>query len=119
MGAKTFRDLILWRKAHQLVTEVYRYTSNLPKEEISVFAPQMRRAAISIPANIAEGFRKRGKADKARLMNIAGGSLEESRYYMILATDLNYGKNNHLMDLLEEVSRLLHAYIRAILSSDS
>jgi len=79
----------------------------------------MKRAAVSIPANIAEGFRRRGKADKVRFMNIAEGSLEESRYYLILAADLNYGKNDSLMDLLEEVTRLLHAYSRAIRSSKS
>ena len=67
----------------------------------------MKRAAISIPANIAEGFRRRGKDDKARFINIAEGSLEECRYYLILAADLDYGKNDSLMNLLEEVSRLL------------
>lgn len=79
----------------------------------------MKRAAISIPANIAEGFRRRGKADKARFMNIAEGSLEECRYYQILAADLNYGKTDNLTDLLEEISRSLHAYSRAILKSKS
>ena len=58
---------------------------------------QMRRAATSIPANIAEGFRRRGKADKARFMNLAEGSIEESRYYLILATDLGYGDTDQLM----------------------
>jgi four helix bundle protein len=79
----------------------------------------MRRAAVSIPANIAEGFRKRGKADKARYMNMAEGSIEECRYYLILAEDLGYGETAALMTLLEEVSRLINAYSRAILSSDS
>ncbi len=79
----------------------------------------MRRAAVSIPANIAEGFRKRGKADKVRYMNIAEGSLEESRYYLILAQDLGYGQTDKLMPPLEEVSRLLNAYAKAILTPDS
>jgi four helix bundle protein len=79
----------------------------------------MRRAAISIPANIAEGFRKRGKADKARFMNTAEGSIEESRYYLVLAGDLGYGETSGLMKSLEEVSKLLNAYAAAILSSDS
>jgi four helix bundle protein len=79
----------------------------------------MRRAAVSIPANIAEGFRKRGKADKVRYMNIAEGSLEESRYYLILAQDLGYGQTDKLMPALEEVSRLLNAYAKAILTPDS
>ncbi len=119
LAAETFQDLIAWRKAHRLVIDVYRYTSKLPSRETYGLASQMRRAAISIPANIAEGFRRRGKNDKARFLNIAEGSLEESRYYLILATDLNYGKTASLMDLREEVSRLLHAYISAILSSRS
>jgi four helix bundle protein len=74
----------------------------------------MRRAAESVPANIAEGFRKRGTTDKIRFMNIAEGSLEESRYYLILAQDLVYGNTEKLMGLLEEVSRLLNAYSKAI-----
>ena len=80
---------------------------------------KMRRAAVSIPANIAEGFRRRGKADKARFMNVAEGSLEECRYYLILAHDLGYGDTGRLTALLEEVSKLLNAYASAILSSDS
>jgi len=78
----------------------------------------MRRAAVSIPANIAEGFRKRGKADKARYLNIAEGSIEECRYYLILAQDLGYGPTSALMISLEEVSRLINSYARAILTSD-
>jgi four helix bundle protein len=79
----------------------------------------MRRAAVSIPANIAEGFGKRSQAEKARFLNIAEGSLEESRYYLILTQDLGYGSNDSLMDTLQEASRLLGAYSRAILASGS
>ena len=85
-------------------------------------ALQLRRAAVSIPANIAEGFRKRGVADKARYMNIAEGSIEECRYYLILTQDLGYGATSDLMHTLEEVSRLMNAYANAIrkpLHSDS
>jgi four helix bundle protein len=74
---------------------------------------------ISIPANIAEGFRKRSKADKVRFLNMAEGSIEESRYYLILAQDLGYGQTAPLMNSLEEVCRLLSAYARAILASGS
>lgn len=84
-----------------------------------VLALQMRRAAVSVPANIAEGFRRRGKADKARYMNVAEASLEESRYYLILAQDLGYGETGNLTTSLEEVSRLLNAYASAILASES
>jgi four helix bundle protein len=79
----------------------------------------MRRAAVSIPANIAEGFRKRSAADKSRFMNIAEGSIEECRYYLILANDLDYGDTEKPMRLLEEVSRLLNASIKAILTPGS
>ena len=79
----------------------------------------MRRAAVSIPANIAEGFRRRSKAEKARYMNIAEGSLEECRYYLILAQDLGYGDTTKLATALEEVSRLLSAYAAALLTSST
>jgi four helix bundle protein len=117
--ARTFRDLMVWRKAHEFVLAVYRFTLAFPKSEIYGLAQRMRRAAVSIPANIAEGFTRRGKTDKARFMNIAESSLEESRYYLILAQDLGYGQTDVLMNSLEEVSRPLNAYARAILASGS
>jgi four helix bundle protein len=114
--AQSFQDLVVWQKAHRFVLAIYRFTSNLPRQETYGLSVQMRRAAVSIPANIAEGFRKRGRPDKARFMNMAEGSLEESRYYLILAQDLTYGGTEELMALLEEVSRLLHAYTAALLT---
>jgi four helix bundle protein len=116
--ARTFQDLVLWQKAHQFVLNVYKYFSSFPKTETYGLVSQFRRAAVSIPANIAEGFRKRGRADKVRFLNIAQGSIEECRYYLILASDLNYGANDKLMDLLEEVSRIIDSYANAILNSD-
>jgi four helix bundle protein len=118
-AAKTFRDLRVWRKAHELVLAIYQFTAAFPKQETYGLSQQMRRAVISIPANIAEGFRKRSKADKVRFLNMAEGSIEESRYYLILAQDLGYGETERLMNSLEEVSRLLNAYARAILASGS
>ena len=78
------------------------------------FTVSHRRAAVSVPANIAEGFKKAGVADKRRFMNTAQGSLEEGRYYLILSRDLRYGDTRDLLAQLEEVSRLLTAYTRAI-----
>ena len=98
---------------------VYRFSEVFPKAEVYGLTSQLRRAAMSIPANIAEGFKKRGCADKVRFMNIAQGSLEETRYYLILAKDLGYGDNKPMMDQLEEVSKLLEAYASAILDSGS
>ncbi len=112
--ARSFRDLTVWRKAHEFVLGVYRLTSAFPKDEKYCLAQQMRRAAVSIPANIAEGFSRRGKADKVRFMNIAESSLEEIRYYLILTPDLGYAQTDALMNTVDEVSRLLNAYSRAI-----
>jgi four helix bundle protein len=117
--AKTFRDLLVWRKAHEFVLGVYQFTATFPKHETYGLALQMRRAAVSIPANIAEGFSRRGDADKVRFFNIAAGSLEESRYYLILGHDLGYGDTETLMDSLEEASRLLTGYTKAILAPGS
>ena len=117
-AAKTFRDLLVWQRAHELVLAVYRFTESFPRQETYGLSLQMRRAAVSVAANIAEGFRKRGKADKARFMNMAEGSLEESHYYLILAQDLGYGRTEELRNASQEVSRLLNAYSRAILTSN-
>ena len=88
--AKTFKDLVVWQKAHRFVLATYSLTASLPRSEIYCLTSQIRRAAISIPANIAEGFTKRGAPEKARFLNFAQGSLEECRYYLILIQDLGY-----------------------------
>ena len=117
--ARTFQDLLVWQKAHEFVLGIYAFTTGFPKQETYGLSLQMRRAAVSIPANIAEGFRRRGQADKARFMNMAEGSVEECRYFLILVKDLGYGDTARLASSLEEVSRLLNAYVAAILSSGS
>jgi len=117
--ARTFSDLVVWQKAHGFVLGIYALTAGFPKQETYGLTSQMRRAAVSIPANIAEDFSKRSRADKARHMNIAEASVEESRYYLILTRDLGYGEAAALMHALEEVSRLLNSYARAILASGS
>ncbi len=115
--ARRFQDLIVWQKAHQFVLAVYRVTQQFPKSELYGLVSQMRRAAVSVPANIAEGFKKVGKADKARYLNIAQGSLEESRYFLILAQDLGLCQSESLLDNAEEVSKMLETYYRRILNS--
>lgn len=102
--AKSFKDLIVWQKSHQFVPHVYHYTKKFPKEEIYSLTPQFRPASISVAANIAEGFMKRGTLDKIKLLNIAQGSLEECRYYLLLAHDLGYGEAFEMTELAEEVS---------------
>ena len=93
---------------------VYRTSAGFPKAETYGLTSQLRRAAMSVPANIAEGFRRRGQADKAHFMNIADGSLEECRYYLILAQDLEYAETDALARQLDCVSRLLTAYEAAL-----
>jgi four helix bundle protein len=117
--AKTFEDLLVWQKAHSFVLSVYRITGTFPQNEVYGLSSQFRRAAVSIAANIAEGFRKRSKADKTRFHNIAQGSLEECRYYLILSKDLGYCDDPQPNSLLQEVSKMLEAYSRNILNSDS
>ena len=107
------------QKAHQFVLAVYHLSRTFPRSEIYGLSSQFRRAAVSIAANIAEGFRQRGKADKLRFFNMAQGSLEECRYYLILSRDLEYGDVSETSRLLEEVSKLLEAYSQSILNSDS
>lgn len=117
--AKRFEDLVVWQKSHLFVLAVYRYSAEFPKTETYGLTQQLRRAAISVPANIAEGFRRRGKPEKARFMNIAQGSLEESRYFLLLARDLRYGDCEPLRAQAAEVSRLLDRYTRSIEASAS
>ena len=117
-AAKRFTDLIVWQKAHAFVLSVYRLSAGFPKSEIYGLTSQVRRAAVSIPANVAEGFKKRSSADKVRFMNIAQGSLEECRYYLILAEDLEYANTEQLLSELDEVGRLLSAYSKAISSKN-
>lgn len=117
--AKSFQDLIVWQKAHAFTLSVYRCTKAFPADERFGLTSQFRRAAVSIPANIAEGFRKRSDADKARFLNIAEGSLEECRYYLILARDLEYADTGALWAQSEEVGRLLNGYRTAILTPNS
>lgn len=118
MATQKFQELLVWQKAHKFVLGVYDYTKNFPTAEIYALASQFKRAAVSVAANIAEGYKKKGKADKARLMNIAQG-FEECQCYLILSNDLGYGNNGHLVELLNEISKMLESYISKILSSNS
>jgi four helix bundle protein len=115
LKARRFEDLEVWQNAHQVALEVYRCTRGFPAEEKFGLVQQMRRAAVSVPANIAEGFRRRTRLDKARFYNMAQGSLEELRYYLILGRDLGFIKSDStLAGDLDRVARLLHALTVAV-----
>jgi len=117
--AKVFTDLVVWQKAHAFVLAAYRVTESFPRSELYGLTSQFRRAAVSIAANIAEGFKKRSPSDKARFLNIAQGSLEECQYYLILAKDLGFSDTTTLRPQLDEVAKLLEGYASAILNSNS
>jgi four helix bundle protein len=114
MKSKTFQDVKVWRKAHAWVLQIYAFSRKFPYDERFGLTSQLRRAAVSVPANFSEGFKKLGLADKVRYYNIAQGSLEECRYYLILAKDLGYGDTSNLLHLLDEIGCMLEGYARAV-----
>ncbi len=117
-NTQSFTDLRMWQKAHLFVLEVYQLTESYPKNELFGLVSQFRRAAVSIPANEAEGYKRKGKLDKLRFFNISQGSVEECRYYIILSKDLKYiNEQNyiHLMEKLEEASKSLNSYCKTLI----
>ena len=115
----SFESIIAWQKAHAFVLQVYSITRHFPEEEKYGLTSQFRRAAISIEANIAEGYKKLGKSDKLRFFNISQGSLEECRDYHLLARDLNYLHQDEFELLhysIEETSKFLNSYCKAIVN---
>jgi four helix bundle protein len=111
---KSYRELLVWQRAHEFVLGIYRFSGAFPDHEMFGLTSQIRRAAVSVPSNIAEGYKRRGKRDKARFLNMAQASLEEASYQLILASDLGYGETDQLWEQYEEVSRLLNRYESSI-----
>lgn len=110
-----YRELKVWQKGHQLVLNVYKLTNDYPRHELYGLVSQMRRAAVSVPANIAEGFKRFGKKDKVRFYNIAQGSLEELDYHLLLSKDLKYIEDKEEpKELLIDTKKLLAALIKVI-----
>ncbi|OGS45740.1 MAG: four helix bundle protein [Elusimicrobia bacterium RIFOXYD2_FULL_34_15] len=106
----TFRDLIVWQKAHELVLQVYKVTGKFPDSEKFGLLSQMRRASFSVPANIVEGFKRRNNKEFKQFINIASGSLEELRYYFLLSSDLKYidkTEYQSLFNLSDDVGKML------------
>lgn len=113
----TFTDIQAWQHAHTFVMMVYEVTKSFPEDEKFGLTSQFRRAAVSIAANIAEGYKKLSKADKLRFFNISQGSLEECRYYIILSRDLQYLSDQLFSDLIEHLNKaswFLNAYCNGV-----
>jgi len=120
MASCSFKDVIAWQKAHAFVLETYRITRKFPDFERFGLCSQFQRAAVSVPANIAEGLKKYSRHDKIRFLNISQGSLEECRYYVILSHDLKYIDDTefqYITNMVENVSYFLNNYINAILNN--
>ena len=116
----SFENVLAWQKAHAFVLLTYRVTRHFPEDEKFGLTSQFRRAAVSIEANIAEGYKKLSKADKLRFFNISQGSLEECRDYHILSRDLGYlldGEFERLHQSIEETSKFLNSYCKAIVNN--
>jgi len=114
---KDFRQLAVWEKGHHLALEIYKATTEFPKEELYGLTSQIRRATVSIPTNIAEGCGRNTDADFARFLQIAMGSASETEYEIILAHDLNFLTNENYEKLhshIEEIKRMLASLIKTI-----
>lgn len=110
MAIKDYRDLLVWQKSMSLAKEIYLFTESFPQHEIYGITNQMRRSAVSVPSNIAEGHGREAPKEFARFLRIARGSLSELQTQLYLSTDLNYGDNtqfNNLMAASEEIGRML------------
>jgi len=114
---RDFRKLKVWQKAHQLTLGTYKATAVFPKIEIYGITSQIRRSAVSIPANIAEGCGRDGDAELARFLQIAMGSASELEYHLLLAHDLNLLKgpeHEKLTDEVIDVKRMLTSFIQKL-----
>jgi len=112
---QNYKELEVWKKSHQFVLNVYRLTKNFPKEEMYGLTSQFRRAAVSIAANLAEGYGKKGKRDKLRFFNISEGSVQECDYYILLAENLQYlSTDSGLKNEIIIIGKMLKGYMKAI-----
>jgi four helix bundle protein len=117
---RDFKKIQVWEKAHQLTLRLYKATSSFPKEEIYGLTSQIRRAAASIPANVAEGCGRDTQAELARFVHIAGGSASELEYHLILAHDLGYIDDIAYPELdsaVNEIKRMLNGFEKTVQSN--
>ena len=118
---KTYRDLVVWQKSMQLVTQVYLITKRFPKEELYALTPQIRRSCISIPSNIAEGYGRNSKNDYLRFLQIASGSLYELQTQLEICLNLDYLSKQRFEEIYKqsrEIERMLSSLIRKVGSSN-
>lgn len=115
--ARTFQDLVVWQKGMELVTEVYRLSRAFPKDELYGLTSQLRRCAVSVPSNVAEGYARNSSGDYARFLRVACGSLYELETQLEVARNLQYIDPDHVeaaTQLTGEIGRMLGALIRKV-----
>lgn len=105
-----YQSLEMWKAGHAWVLDVYRITRGFPREELYALSDQLRRAAVSVPTNMAEGYGRRGTIDKLRFYNIAQASLSEADYQLLLAHELGFADTTKLRSEAMSVARMLSAY---------
>ena len=106
MKIKSYKDLNIWKRSIELVEDIYRLTKSFPKEELYGLTSQMRRAAVSIPSNIAEGFTRFHNKEYRQFLYIALGSCSELSTQIIIASRLKYFDNNKMEQLLDEIDEI-------------
>ncbi len=114
---RDYKRLQVWQKSHELAIAAYRITACMPREELYALTSQMRRASVSVPANIAEGCGRTGEAELARFMSIASGSASELEYYCILCRDLRMleaADCERLIEMIIELKKMLTAYVKKL-----
>ncbi len=117
---RDFRKIQVWEKSHKLTLQLYKITSSFPKDELYGLTSQIRRAAASIPANIAEGCGRNTQTELARFFHIAGGSASELEYHLILAHDLGYIDSEIYPELntsINEIKRMLNGFEKTVQSN--
>ena len=110
-----FKDLVVWQKAYQLAKQIYEFTGTFPPQETYGLSQQMRRAAVAIPSNIAEGYGRQSSKEYRQFLSIAYGSLCELRTQYALATDLAFNRKQPLLEqTLDEVARMLYRMLHPV-----
>ncbi len=114
MVVTRYQDLEVWQHAHRWVLGAYQVSGQFPPNERFGLTSQLRRAAVSVPSNIVEGFRRRGLPEKIRFYNIAQASLDEAEYQLLLAHDLGYANTISHRNNAQPIARMLTCLIRAV-----
>jgi len=110
----SYKDLVVWQKAHQLAMTIYKLSVDLPQDEQSGLAQQIKTAAVDVASNIVKGYKRYGKQEKLDILNTAQSSLENLKYLLLLITDLGYADTSEEEMDADEVSRILNGFLKSI-----